>query len=223
MPRMHVADGKIRSAMKSFLEKMKAMDSDIPEELADDALELAEEVRDALACESEDEEADVLEITKDSDEEIEAKVEDAVARALRKAGLIQDSSSRALDKLEEELKADVDDEDPDDTKVLDADGEEEVTVDPDKMKDSAAEMRRFIREVKPVIASIPSSVTRRKLTDSIVRIARLVGNDSQYAGVLGTAKKAAADAAMKKTMIDSDADFGMDVAHRWNPHYKKEG
>lgn len=229
MTRLRVADAKVRSSIKKFLESMKAMDADIPEELAEDALEMAEEVSDALREEAEiteDEEADVLEITRDSDEKLEAKIEDTMMKVLRKAGIVKDSSVSALDELEKKLadacgNCEVEDGDAD---VIDADGEEEVTVDPDKMKDSAASMRKLIRDMKPIIAAIPSASTRRRLTDSIVQMAGMAVNDGQYSQVLKTAKAAAADAAIKgkKQTADADADFGMDVASRFNPHYKKE-
>lgn len=230
MPRMRVADSKVRSSIKKFLERMKAMDADIPEELAEDALEMAEEVSDALREEAEvteDEDADVLEITKDSEEQLEAKIEDTMMKVLRRSGLIKDSSVSALDELEKKLAdacncGEMEDADAD---VIDADGEEEVTVDPDKMKDSAASMRKLIRDMKPIIASIPSASARRRLTDSIVRMAGMAANDGQYSQVLKTAKSAAADSAIKgkKKIADADTDFGMDVASRFNPHYKKEG
>lgn len=230
MPRLRVADAKVRSSIKKFLESMKAMDADIPEELAEDALEMAEEVSDALREEAEvaeDEDADVLEITKDEGEELEAKIEDTMMKVLRRSGLIKDSSVSALDELEKKLAdacsgCEMEDADVD---VVDADGEEEVTVDPDKMKDSAASMRKLIRDMKPIIAAIPSASTRRRLTDSIVQMAGMAVNDGQYSQILKTAKAAAADAAIKgkKQTADADADFGMNVAQRWNPHYKKEG
>lgn len=230
MPRLRVADAKVRSSIKKFLESMKAMDADIPEELAEDALEMAEEVSDALREEAEvteDEDADVLEITKDSEENLEAKIEDTMMKVLRRSGLIKDSSVSALDELEKKLTdacscGEMEDADAD---VIDADGEEEVTVDPDKMKDSAASMRKLIRDMKPIIAAIPSASTRRRLTDSIVQMAGMAVNDGQYSQVLKTAKAAAADAAIKgkKQTADADTDFGMDVASRFNPHYKKEG
>lgn len=147
-------------------------------------------------------------------------------RVLRKVGLVSDSSTKALDELEKKLEDACSNDEDEDAKVLDADNEEEVTVDPDTMKDGAAQLRKFIKDMKPIIASIPNAATRRRLTDSIVKMSGLVtSGDGQYAGVLDTAKKAAADAAMKKKQIasDADADFGMDVAQRWNPHYKKEG
>ena len=38
---------KVKKSVKAFIEKMKAADAAIPEELAQDALEMAEEVKDA--------------------------------------------------------------------------------------------------------------------------------------------------------------------------------
>lgn len=227
MSKIRVGDSdRVRGAIREFLEKMKACDAAIPEELAEDALEMAEEVRDALCAEVEDEEADVLEITKDrkgkDEEEIEAKMEDTMTRVLMKHGLIKDSSMRALDELEEELKAKETDED---LNTLDADGEEKVTVDPESVNDSGAAVRAMLREMKPIIASVKDSRVRKRLVDSVVKAARMATNDSQYAGILTATKKSAQDA-MKDVRLkaaDADTDFGMSVAERFNPHYKKEG
>lgn len=223
---------KVRSSVKDFLEKMKACDAAIPEELAEDALQMAEEVADACACE--DEEADVLEVTKDEDpdsgKDIEKKVEDAMVRTLRKYGLIQDTSTKALDELEKELEAKAGNEEPDkdDGKKnsFDADNEEAVTVDPNETKDSAQQMLAFIRAMKPTIASVKDARVRRKLSDQIVQLAKLqTTGDGQYAQVLDASKKAAAAKAAdaKAQVQDADYGFGMSVAERFNPHYKKEG
>ena len=93
---------KVREHIKDFLEKMKALDEAIPEELADDALEMVENVNDALC---EDEDADVLEITRDEDIDekedidIEKKIEDTMMKVLKKAGIVTDTSMSALDRL----------------------------------------------------------------------------------------------------------------------------
>lgn len=227
MSKIRVGDSnRVRGAIRVFLEKMKACDAAIPEELAEDALEMAEEVRDALCAEVEDEDADVLEVTKDrkgkDEAEIEAKMEDTLTRVLMKHGLIKDSSLRALDELEEELKAKETDED---TNTLDADGEEKVTVDPESVNDSGNAVRAMLREMKPIIASVSDSKTRKRLVDSVVRAARMATNDSQYAGILKATKKSAHDAMkdVKLKTADQDTDFGMSIAERFNPHYKKEG
>ena len=57
---------RVRDAVRKFLTCMQAHDA-IPEELAEDALEMTEEVNDALCEVTEDEEANPLEITKDED------------------------------------------------------------------------------------------------------------------------------------------------------------
>ena len=129
---------------------------------------------------------------------------------------------RALDELEEELKAKETDEDEN---TLDADGEEKVTVDPESVNDSGAAVRAMLREMKPIIASVKDSRVRKRLVDSVVKAARMATNDSQYAGILTATKKSAQDA-MKDVRLktaDADTDFGMSVAERFNPHYKKEG
>lgn len=207
---------KVRDSIKTFLEKMKALDEDIPEELAQDALEMTEEVSDALACEIEDEDPDVLEITKDkdecksSDEDIEKKVEDTMMKVFRKMGMIQDSAMKSLDAVEEELT-----KEEEETNTLDEDEDE----DGKKSNDS---MLSFIRKMKPVIASVKDSRQRKKLADELASFAKL-NKTADYAGIMNTAKKNANDAMnTKKSTVDADYDFGMDVAKKFNPHYKEE-
>lgn len=198
---------KVRSALKDFILKMKAMDAAIPEDLAEDALEMAEEVKDALA---DDEDVDILEVTRDECEEsMEAKVEDAVVRALRKAGVIRDASTSALDELEEELKAKVKEDDDDDE-------EESIEV---KAKDAQL---RFIRQMKPVIAQVKDSRVRKRLTDSLVDMVHGGSKiaDGQYSSILNATRKNVSDS-MHTSTTDSDVDFGMQVAKKFNPHYKE--
>lgn len=206
---------KVRNSIKTFLEKMKALDEDIPEELAQDALEMTEEVSDALACEIEDEDPDVMEITKDedecksSDEDIEKKVEDTMMKVFRKMGMIQDSAMKSLDAVEEELT-----KEEEETNTLDEDEEEG--------KKSNDSMLSFIRKMKPVIASVKDSRQRKKLADELASFAKM-NKTADYAGIMNTAKKNANDAMhTKKNAADADYDFGMDVAKKFNPHYKEE-
>lgn len=215
----------IRSTVKSFLEKMKACDEAIPEELAEDALEMAEEVKDATSCIN-DEEADILEVTKDEEEvekeDIEKKVEDAMIRVLRRMGITSDTSMASLDEAEKELEEDkACDEDKDESNTLDEDGEEEVTVDPKNIgKD---DMINFIRRMKPIIAQVSDSKTRRMLSNQVARMARRsVTSDNKYADILRASTTAAKDSVSIKPTQDSDYEFGMKIASQFNPHYKKE-
>lgn len=218
---------KVRDSIKTFLEKMKALDEKIPEDLAEDALEMTEEVKDALEqLETVDEEVDPLEITKDEgkeveEEEIEKKVEDAFVRVMRKYGMVKDSSMRALDELEEEIE-EKETEDSD-CGVIDEGNEEEVTVDPEKINDSARELKKFIRNIKPVIASVKDSAQRKALSDSIAKFAGMTANDS-YNAIMKAAKNSAKDSMRMPAQkaMDADYNFGMEVAKKFNPHYKKE-
>lgn len=206
-------NAKVMSSVKDFLLKMKALDEAIPEELAKDALEMTENVKDALC----DEDPDVLEVTKDEDPKpeennMEGKVEDAMVKVLKKYGLIKDSSMSALDELEEGCKTEVEDED----------GEEEVTVDPEKMNDEAI---KLLRKVKPVIASINDSNTRKQVSDAFAKALKMsVGHVDQYGDIMTMARMSAKDSMSKKQKSTQDADyeFGMDLAKRFNPHYMKE-
>lgn len=206
-------NAKVMSSVKDFLLKMKALDEAIPEELAKDALEMTENIKDALC----DEDPNPLQITEDEDPKpeennMEGKVEDAMVKVLKKYGLIKDSSMSALDELEEGCKAEVEDED----------GEEEVTVDPEKMNDEAI---KLLRKVKPVIASINDSNTRKQVSDAFAKALKMsVGHVDQYGDIMTMARMSAKDSMSKKQQQTKDADyeFGMDLAKRFNPHYMKE-
>ena len=206
-------NAKVMSSVKDFLLKMKALDEAIPEELAKDALEMTENIKDALC----DEDPNPLQITEDEDptpeeNNMEGKVEDAMVKVLKKYGLIKDSSMSALDELEEGCKTEVEDED----------GEEEVTVDPEKMNDEAI---KLLRKVKPVIASINDSNTRKQVSDAFAKALKMsVGHVDQYGDIMTMARMSAKDSMSKKQKSTQDADyeFGMDLAKRFNPHYMKE-
>lgn len=205
-------NAKVMSSVKDFLLKMKALDEAIPEELAKDALEMTENIKDALC----DEDPNPLQITEDEDPKpeennMEGKVEDAMVKVLKKYGLIKDSSMSALDELEEGCCAEDEEE-----------GEEEVTVDPEKMNDAMT----LLRTVKPVIAGIKDSKTRKQVSDAFAKALKMsVGTNEQYGQMMAMARMSAKDSMTKKqqTTQDADYEFGMDLAKRFNPHYKKEG
>lgn len=208
---------RVRDAVRKFLTCMQAHDA-IPEELAEDALEMTEEVNDALCETSEDEEANPLEITKDEDkpDDLDKKVADGVVRALRELGFYKDPAMKALDELEVEEK-ETEDEDPDDL-TEDADNEESVTVDPEKMKDSAT----LLRTMKPVIAAIKNPKERKKAADALARMIKGSRVTSSDYGTLMNIKQKKATKDSKAKAMDSDYDFGMSIAKRYNPHYKEE-
>lgn len=205
-------NAKVMSSVKDFLLKMKALDEAIPEELAKDALEMTENIKDALC----DEDPNPLQITEDEDPKpeennMEGKVEDAMVKVLKKYGLIKDSSMSALDELEEGCSAEDEEE-----------GEEEVTVDPEKMNDAMT----LLRTVKPVIAGIKDSKTRKQVSDAFAKALKMsIGTNEQYGQMMAMARMSAKDSMTKKqqTTKDTDYEFGMDLAKRFNPHYKKEG
>ena len=205
-------NAKVMSSVKDFLLKMKALDEAIPEELAKDALEMTENIKDALC----DEDPNPLQITEDEDPKpeennMEGKVEDAMVKVLKKYGLIKDSSMSALDELEEGCSAEDEEE-----------GEEEVTVDPEKMNDAMT----LLRTVKPVIAGIKDSKTRKQVSDAFAKALKMsIGTNEQYGQMMAMARMSAKDSMSKTQQSTQDADyeFGMDLAKRFNPHYKKEG
>lgn len=202
---------KVRDSIKGFLEKMRAMDEAIPQELAEDALEMTEEVNDALnELETIDEGEEIVK-EKEKSEEVESKVEDALVKVMRKYGLIEDGAMKNLDEIEEKIEE----------KLEDECGVDEVTVAPEKINDSAAEIRNFIRQIKPVIASVKDSKQRKALADSVANIAKISMND-QYSEIYNVIRKSSKDAMNNKVKAkDSDFDFGMEIAKKFNPHYKE--
>lgn len=200
---------KVRDSIKGFLEKMRAMDEAIPQDLAEDALEMTEEVNDALnELETIDEGEEIVK-EKEKSEEVESKVEDALVKVMRKYGLIEDGAMKNLDEIEEKIEE----------KLEDECGVDEVTVAPEKINDSAAEIRNFIRQIKPVIASVKDSKQRKALADSVANIAKISMND-QYSEIYNVTRKSSKDA-MNNKVKDSDFDFGMEIAKKFNPHYKE--
>ena len=202
---------KVRDSIKGFLEKMRAMDEAIPKDLAEDALEMTEEVNDALnELETIDEGEEIVK-EKEKSEEVESKVEDALVKVMRKYGLIEDGAMKNLDEIEEKIEK----------KLEDECGVDEVTVAPEKINDSAAEIRNFIRQIKPVIASVKDSKQRKALADSVANIAKISMND-QYSEIYNVTRKSSKDAMNNKVKAkDSDFDFGMEIAKKFNPHYKE--
>ena len=216
---------RVMSSIKDFLIKLKACDANIPEELAEDACSMVEEVKDALAeeeleikdsCKDEEPEEEKKEDSKDeavTKEELNKVVEDSMTRVLRNLGLIKDSAMESLDELENKLGEEKKESD-------DEMNEEEVTVDPEKMNDSVR--RELLRAVKPVIANVKDAKQRKILSDSFAKALKMnQASTTDYATILNIAKSNAKDA-MSKPTNTSDYDFGMEIAKKYNPHYKEE-
>lgn len=214
---------KVMDSIKDFLLKMKALDAEIPEELAQDALQMTEEVKDAL-CESEIEEKEEVKDEEPEEEveekkeekiDIDKKVEDAMVNVMRKYGLIKDGAMAALDEVENKLGTE------------DEANEEEVTVDPEKMNDSAK--RKLLREVKPTIANIKDSKQRKAMADAFAKALSLatsqsVGVNTQYSSIMDMVKNNMKDSVQTKahdSKMVSDYDVGMEIAKKYNPHYKE--
>lgn len=206
---------KVMDSIKNFLVKMKASDADIPEELAQDACEMVEEVKDAL-CESE--EVEETKETKDEDkdeseleEKIESKIADAFDKVMRKYGLVKDGAMEALDELENKLGEEG---------TEDVDGEEDVTVDPAKINDAAK--RKLLREVKPVIASVKDSVQRKKLADAFAKSLSMKSSTYDYSSIVGAANNSAKNNIKMQDANSVNENFGDYIARKYNPHYKEE-
>lgn len=206
-------NAKVMDSIKSFLLKMKANDENIPEELAQDACEMVEAVKDALCeCDEVIEEKKEDEV-KDEDpkEDIDKKVEDAMVNVMRKYGLIKDGAMTSLDELEKKLGEE---------ETEDVDGEEKVTEDPEKINDSAR--RQLLKQVKPIIAGVKDSAQRKALADAFAKSLGMNTQTADYSAVLSASRSAVKDSKIKNPNPVSDADFGMEIARKYNPHYMKE-
>ena len=206
-------NAKVMDSIKSFLLKMKANDENIPEELAQDACEMVEAVKDALCECDEDIEEKKEEEVKDEDhkEDIDKKVEDAMVNVMRKYGLIKDGAMTSLDELEKKLGEEETD---------DVDGEEKVTEDPEKINDSAR--RQLLKQVKPIIAGVKDSAQRKALADAFAKSLGMNKQTADYSAILSASRSAVKDSKIKNPNPVSDADFGMEIARKYNPHYMKE-
>lgn len=206
-------NAKVMDSIKSFLLKMKANDENIPEEIAQDACEMVEAVKDALCECDEDIEEKKEEEVKDEDpkEDIDKKVEDAMVNVMRKYGLIKDGAMTSLDELEKKLGEEETD---------DVDGEEKVTEDPEKINDSAR--RQLLKQVKPIIAGVKDSAQRKALADAFAKSLGMNNQTADYSAVLSASRSAVKDSKIKNPNPVSDADFGMEIARKYNPHYMKE-
>ncbi len=206
-------NAKVMDSIKSFLLKMKANDENIPEELAQDACEMVEAVKDALCEDEEVIEEKKEEEVKDEDpkEDIDKKVEDAMVNVMRKYGLIKDGAMTSLDELEKKLGEE---------ETEDVDGEEKVTEDPEKINDSAR--RQLLKQVKPIIAGVKDSAQRKALADAFAKSLGMNNQTADYSAVLSASRSAVKDSKIKNPNPVSDADFGMEIARKYNPHYMKE-
>lgn len=210
-------NSKVMGSIRDFLVKMKALDENIPEELAKDALQMTEEVKDAL-CQDEEVETEEKEEVKDEDPkgeeekmDIDKKVEDAMVNVMRKYGLIKDGTMAALDEMENKLGTE------------DADGEEEVTVDPEKMNDSAK--RKLLKDIKPTIANIKDSKQRKAVADAFAKALSIsTTTTDEYSSIMNIVKKNTKESVQTKdhqVKMNDDFDVGMEIARKYNPHYKE--
>ena len=134
-----------------------------------------------------------------------------MVNVMRKYGLIKDGAMTSLDELEKKLGEEETD---------DVDGEEKVTEDPEKINDSAR--RQLLKQVKPIIAGVKDSAQRKALADAFAKSLGMNNQTADYSAVLSASRSAVKDSKIKNPNPVSDADFGMEIARKYNPHYMKE-
>ena len=76
--------------------------------------------------------------------------------------------------------------------------------------------------MKPVIAAIKNPKERKKAADALARMIKVSRVTSSDYGTLMNIKQKKATKDSKAKAMDSDYDFGMSIAKRYNPHYKEE-
>lgn len=135
----------------------------------------------------------------------------------------EDDSLRELDELEEELEDEVEDYDQ-------MEEEESVTVDPediemdeDPLYDGEEVLEKatdaalnLLRQFKPIVAAIPDARERRKATDALVKQVRKVSKEKTNTYAIMNSRKA------QDSIVDEDkSGLGLDIAKKYNPHYKQ--
>lgn len=210
---------KAMDSIRDFLIKLKALDEELPEELAEDALQMTEEVKDALEEEGEEGEAPDIDVKDETEEgdipeiDIEKKVEDSIVRVLKKYGMVKDACMASLDELEEELEAEAKAEDEE----VEIESEDDNTVDP-KVINSQDDAKALLKKVKPIIANVKDSRDRRILANSFAKALKLSKGTADYASILKASRNSAKD---HKSTINTE-DLGSQWAAKYNPHYNKE-
>lgn len=210
-------DVRIRDSIKTFLQKMRAVSDEIPEELAQDALEMTEEVKDALEEEviadedviEETTDEEIVEEVHDEEPDLNAMIKDAVQEALKDCGVIKDEEVEKLDELTKEISED-------DGEI---ESEEAVTIEPEKIADEET-VKEVVADIKPIIAGMKDKKAKKILTDSFIKLAKMnYSTSSDYGDIMKTVK-------MNKKAMDSipadDYDYGKEIAKKFNPHYREE-
>lgn len=133
----------------------------------------------------------------------------------------------ALDALEEELKAPADDEgdvevDPQVINKAQSKAEAEGLVEADKTEEDPQAVRdsalALIKNLRPVLAQIPSETQRRNASDALANLIRGQVHDSGYTHLLHAAT--VGRSTTKDSMMD-DAEYGRMIRDKFNPHYRK--
>lgn len=220
--------GKVSDALKAFGLKMLAQDGE-PEDIMEAVDELVNEKYDAEkaaepvvieketpAKDEDPEKVQLLdEITKlrdtiselmnqDSDEEFEEEEES--------------DGLEALDELEEELETN-----DDETEEVESVEEDPEVIndeeDPEDVRATTDSIRELASVMKQVVAAIPDANKRRKTSDALAQVLR------KHAKETKDAAKNSNYSQMAKRTKDAETpnvDIGMEIAKKFNPHYKEK-
>ena len=123
------------------------------------------------------------------------------------------------DELSEDSEEEVEDEDVQEQIA-------EVEESPEEINDEAEEelttdsILELSRVLKPIIASVPDVRKRKQMSDSLATVLRKHAKKAQdskkntnYSKMLNRTTDSA---------VNSNVDFGMMIAQKYNPHYKEE-
>ncbi len=168
-----------------------------------------EEIKESLS----DVKDSLYSLLKAKDEEMEKEVEDEGC----------EENMESLDELEEEFENTEDDdiEEIESVEVppedIPTDDEIEEIDEVREAKDSAIEL---VRALKPIIASIPDSRKRKKVSDNLAKVLRKQVKQTERKST-DSYKKIINSRQVGDSKFDS-IDYGKEIAKRFNPHYKED-
>lgn len=134
----------------------------------------------------------------------------------------EETGVEALDELETELESNDEDVLEEVQSVEESDEDIEEKVDDEECEDEGEEMTtdsilELARVIKPIIASVPDTQKRKRMSDSLAAVLRKhakKANDNankNYAAMLNRTKDS----------YEQPVDLGMEIARKNNPHYKE--
>ena len=220
--------GKVSDALKAFGLKVLAMDGE-PEDIMEAVDELVNEKYDAQKA------AEPVVIEKETPEKDEdpekarlfdeiSKLRDTIAQMLNSEEETEDDDYEeepdgleALDELEEELETE--DDETEEIESVEEDPEvinEEETA--EEVRATTDSIRELASVMKQVVAAIPDARKRKKTSDALAKVLR---KHAQETKDVAKESKYSEMAKRTKDSQEEQVDIGMEIAKKFNAHYKQ--